>query len=242
MKKRLVSVAFGAAGLLMAMAPGAVAAPAADAPSAQSCDGVTLTGSLPVPPAGTTVQQTVTIGPDCKPQEGPVSYVPTAQTQTAQTAQTARAQARTAKALAAAADTTVTGHRRVTSANEMYDCCNIRMTGLYTTSDWDVANGRITNAATTATQGFNREPWNAGWSVVSATNSDDCTTDCAVTNSQAHAEFSYKGIFDPTGLWYGNTQHSYLTLNPDLTYSCTFDVQLRHTFIGWNWQRSCKTA
>ncbi|KJS55653.1 hypothetical protein VM98_11735 [Streptomyces rubellomurinus subsp. indigoferus] len=238
MKKRLVSVALGAAGLLMAMAPGAVAAPAADAPSAQSCEGVTLTGSLPVPPAGTTVQQTVTIGPDCKPQEGPVSYVPTAQgAQTAQ-ARTARA----AKALAAAGDTTVAGHRKVTSASEMYDCCNIRMTGLYTTSDWDVANGRITTAATTATQGFNREPWNAGWSVASATNSDDCTTDCAVTNSQARADFSYKGIFDPTGLWYGNTHTTSVTLNPDLTYSCTFDVQLRHTFIGWNWQRSCKTA
>ncbi|MGW3042979.1 hypothetical protein ACWC9T_23690 [Kitasatospora sp. NPDC001159] len=229
MKKRLVSVALGAAGLLMAMAPGAVAAPAADASSAQTCDGVTLTGSLPVPPAGMSVQQTVTIGADCKPQEGPVTYVPAAATT-----------ARTASAKALAADTTATGHRRITSANEMYDCCNIRMTGLYTTSDWNTADGQITTAATTVTQGFNREPWNAGWSVASATNSDDCTTGCAVVNSQAHADFSYKGIFDVTGNWYDNTHHTYLTLNPDLTYSCTFDVQLRHTFVGWNWQRGCQ--
>ncbi|MFJ9695197.1 hypothetical protein [Kitasatospora sp. NPDC101183] len=229
MNKRLASVVLGVSGLLLATAPAAVAAPGAQAagtPGARDCGAVTLTGSLPVPPAGQTVRQSVTIGEDCAVHEGPVVYAPAAAP-------------KTFKTLAA---TAAAGSRKVTSANEMYDCCNIRMSGLYTTSTWTAADGRISSAATTATQGFNREPWDAGWSVKSATNSDDCTTDCAVVNSQAHADFSYKGIFDTTGDWYDNTHHTYLTLNPDLTYSCTFDVQLRHTFLGWNWQRSCQAA
>lgn len=224
--KRLVAVALGVSGLLMATAPAAVAAPAAGTPSARDCGAVKLTGKLPVPPAGQAVRQTITIGADCVAHEGPVTYVPAAAPKTAK--------ALSAKSLSA------TANRRITSANEMYDCCNIRMTGLYTTSDWTAADGRITTAATTVTQGFNREPWNAGWSVKSATSTSDCTTDCAAVNTQAHADFAYKGIFDTSGDWYANTHHTYLTLNPDLTYSCTFDVQLRHTFLGWNWQRSCQ--
>ncbi|MFI6843996.1 hypothetical protein OG535_31775 [Kitasatospora sp. NBC_00085] len=228
MNKRLVSAALSAAGLVLAVAPGASAAPAAGTTNARSCEGVTLSGSLPVPPAGLAVQQTVTIGEDCKPQEGPVTYVPATTTPVA----------KSVKAAAAAGATT--GKRQISSWNQMFDCCNIRMTGLYTTSDWNTADGRVTSATTVARQEFNREPWDAGWSVKSATSSDDCTTDCAVVNSQAHADFGYKGIFDVTGGWYGNTHHTYLTLNPDLTSSCTFDVQLKHTFIGWNWQHGCQ--
>ncbi|WP_234327324.1 hypothetical protein [Streptomyces sp. NRRL WC-3742] len=234
MNKRLVAVALGVSGLLMATAPAAVAAPAAGTPSARDCGAVKLTGKLPVPPAGQTVRQTITIGADCTAHEGPVTYTPVTYTPGAKPS---AAKSPAAKSPAAES---LTSARRITSANEMYDCCNIRMTGLYTTSDWTAADGRITTAATTATQGFNREPWNAGWSLKSATAGSDCTTDCATVNTQAHADFTYKGIFDTSGDWYANTHHTYLTLNPDLTYSCTFDVQLRHSFIGWNWQRGCQ--
>ena len=78
----------------------------------------------------------------------------------------------------------------------MYDCCNIRMTGLYTASSWDTANGRVTTAGTMATQEWNREPWDAGWSLTSQTAKDDCVTDCAEVDSEAHADFAYQGVFD----------------------------------------------
>ncbi|MFI8389858.1 hypothetical protein [Streptomyces sp. NPDC085540] len=173
------------------------------------------------------VRQTVTIEPDCTPRKGPLQYVPATRAATA---------GASTRSLAATDATT----RHLRSWNEMYDCCNIRMTGLYTTADWTVDNGRIRTAAATSTQDFNREPWNAGWSLKSATNSQDCATDCAAVNAVANADFTYQGIFDVTGKWYANTHHSAVQLTADGTPACTFDVNLKHTFIGWNWQHGCE--
>ncbi|MFE9701898.1 hypothetical protein [Streptomyces sp. NPDC005930] len=221
MNRKATCVALATAGALFLLGGTAVAAPADETGPARSCEGVRLTGSLPVPPAGTAVRQTITIGEDCKPHAGPVSRA-------------AAPAPATGRSDAAAAT------RQIRSSNEMYDCCNIRMTGLYTTSDWTVADGRITTAATTATQGYNREPWDAGWSLASATSGQDCDTDCATVNSVADASFTYQGIFDVTGDWYANSHHSAVRLDADGTAECTFDVELRHTFVGWNWQHGCE--
>ncbi|MET9919217.1 MULTISPECIES: hypothetical protein [unclassified Streptomyces] len=221
-----------AAGLFVLSAAPATAAPLGEASTGaragQACTDVKLSGSLPVPPAGTAVKQQITIGPDCKPQLGPVQRV------TKGGAGAAEVSARTIGAAVAA------GTRQVNSASEMYDCCNIRMTGLYTTSTWTTDGTRITTASTDATQQWNREPWNAGWSLVSSSKNADCLADCAVSNNEAHAAFSYKGIFDTSGDRYANTHHSYVELKADGTASCRFDVELKNTFIGWNWQRSCQ--
>ncbi|GLW48090.1 hypothetical protein Stsp02_37520 [Streptomyces sp. NBRC 14336] len=222
MNRGLVCAALAVVSALTLLGGTAAAAPADGAGPARSCAGVRLTGSLPVPPPGTAVERTVTIGEDCAPRLGPVR----------------RVAARSARAdnLAAAEATT----RHVRSWNEEFDCCNIRMTGLYTTSDWTVADGRITTAATSATQGFNREPWDAGWSLASATDSQDCTTDCTAVNAVAEASFTYKGIFDVTGDWYANSHRSSVRLGADGTAQCTFDVELKHTFVGWNWRHGCE--
>ncbi|MEV7125576.1 hypothetical protein [Streptomyces sp. NPDC093260] len=222
MNRGFVCAALAVVGAFSLLGGTAAAAPTEGAGTAPSCAGVRLTGSLPVPPAGTAVEQTVTIGADCAPHPGPVRRVP--------------ARAATADSLAAAEATT----RHVRSWNEEFDCCNIRMTGLYTTSDWNIADGRITTAATGATQGFNREPWDAGWSLKSAASSQDCATDCTAVNAVADASFTYKGIFDASGDWYANSHHSSVRLNADGTAQCTFDVELKHTFVGWNWQHGCE--
>ncbi|GGW59192.1 hypothetical protein GCM10010503_40470 [Streptomyces lucensis JCM 4490] len=226
MKRGILCAALASVGVISLLGGTAAAAPTDNTDSARSCAGVRLTGSLPVPPAGMAVRQTVTIGPDCAPRKGPVRYVPATESATTTTT----------RSLAATDPAT----RHVRSWNEMYDCCNIRMTGLYTTSDWTVDNGRIRTAATTATQGFNREPWDAGWSLKSSTSKQDCATDCAVVNAVADADFTYKGIFDVTGQWYANTHHSSVQLTADGTPTCTFDVNLKHTFVGWNWQHGCE--
>ncbi|MCB5182189.1 hypothetical protein [Streptomyces antimicrobicus] len=234
MRNRNVFAAVLAAAVLSltAVPASATAAPAASAPAAgQDCGEVRLTGSLPAPPAGTAVQQQITIGPDCKPVLGEVRFVPAPPTGDAKAAKALSA----AAAPAAAADTS----RQFKSWNEMFDCCNIRMTGLYTTSQWTTDGTRITAASTDVTQGWNREPWNAGWNLKSATQNTDCTENCAASRTEAHADFTYKGIFDVTGSWYANTHHSYVDLAADGTATCRFDVQLRHSFIGWNWQRGC---
>ncbi|MEU9305147.1 hypothetical protein [Streptomyces sp. NPDC048269] len=210
-----------------AAAAGTSATPAS--PDARACGEVRLTGSLPAPPAGMAVQQQITIGTDCKPRLGETRLVPVASEGVSKTAGSA--------SVASAADAGTV--RQFKSWNEMYDCCNIRMTGLYTTSQWTTDSGRITTAATDATQAWNREPWNAGWSLKSATKNTDCSGDCGVSRTEAHADFTYKGIFDISGNVYANTHHSSVDLNADGTATCRFDVSLRNTFIGWNWQRGC---
>jgi hypothetical protein len=214
---------FAAALLFLAAAPASAAGNGvrADRP----CGDLRLTGSLPAPPAGMAVQQEVSIAADCRPRLGQVRLIPLgASGRTA-----GRAEAKDAEG----------GRHRLSSWNEMYDCCNIRMTGLYSTSQWVTDGGRVVSAATHATQKWNREPWGAGWSRKSATESVGCATDCPASRSEAHAHFTYRGIFDATGTWYANTHHSYVDLQHDGTASCHFEVQLRHTFVGWNWRRGC---
>jgi hypothetical protein len=191
----------------------------------RSCGDLRLTGSLPAPPAGMAVQQEVAIGADCRPRPGEVRLMPLGRIE--------------GTAAGAGTEDTESGRHRLSSWNEMYDCCNIRMTGLYLTSNWATGGGGVVSAATDATQQWNREPWDAGWSRTSASESVDCATDCPSYRSEAHADFTYRGIFDATGTWYANTHHSYVDITAEGTASCHFEVDLRHTFIGWNWRRGC---
>lgn len=216
------------AAVLTAAAPAALAAGHDGRPATRSCGALRLTGSLPVPPAGMAVQQDVSIGADCAPRLGAVRLVPVD-----------RAKGAAAARQATAAATATDGTHHVSSWNEMYDCCNIRMTGLYTTSDWTTGGGRVVSSSTDASEQYNREPWNAGWSPASSRHDADCTADCAVSHTEAHADFTYRGIFDVTGNWYANSHHSYVDLGADGTATCRFDVDLRHTFVGWNWRHGC---
>ncbi|WP_097910701.1 hypothetical protein [Streptomyces sp. b84] len=228
MRHRIALAAALTTGLLALTAASATAAPTdvrtAAPGDARACGDVKLSGALPVPPAGTSVRQDVSIGPDCTPVLGPARLV-------AKAGPVAGAQAAPA---AAQAD------RQVRSWSEMYDCCNIRMTGLYTTSDWSSDGTVVTASSTDATQQWNREPWNAGWSLKSSGKSADCVANCAVSTNVADASFTYKGIFDPTGNVYANTHRSTVALKADGTASCEFEVDLKNTFIGWNWQRGCE--
>ncbi|MEU0088943.1 hypothetical protein [Streptomyces sp. NPDC006274] len=239
MRNRITLAIALAAGLLSLTVAPAAAAPlggaTADAGSGRACGDVRLSGTLPAPPPGMTVRQEVTIGEDCTPRLGPARLVP-AKTGAADAGGAQGAQ----RAGTMAATSTATAIRQLRTWSEMYDCCNIRMTGLYTNSTWDTDGGLVTTAATDATQEWNREPWNAGWSLESSAKSADCVTNCAVSRHEAHAEFSYQGVFDPSGGWYANKHHSYVELNADGSASCRFDVELKHSFIGWNWQRGCE--
>lgn len=224
MRNRIVLAAAAAMAMLTVLAGTATASPSGTAPAAGSgrsdtvCTDVRLSGSLPVPPAGMSAQQDVSVGADCVPHLGTVRLVP--------------ASARSAVRAAAPAAPATTG-RQVRSWSEMYDCCNILMTALYTTTTWDTADNQVSNAVTEVSTHNNREPWNAGWSVKTSGKTE------SGAKVAAHAEFSYQGIFDATGAWYANTHDTSVQLNGDGTAACQFDIVLRHTFIGWNSVRGC---
>ncbi|WP_103507750.1 hypothetical protein [Streptomyces sp. SM13] len=231
MRNRIALAAALTTGLFSLTATAATTATAAPAEQratasgdARACADVKLSGALPVPPEGMAVRQDVSIGPDCEPVLGPARLVAKA------------GPAANARTAAAAAQ----GDRQVRSWSEMYDCCNIRMTGLYTTSDWSSDGTAVTASSTDATQQWNREPWNAGWSLKSSGKSAGCVANCTVSTHVADASFTYKGIFDPTGNVYANTHRSTVALKADGTASCEFEVDLKNTFIGWNWQRGCE--
>ncbi|MDG4810771.1 hypothetical protein O7634_28785 [Micromonospora sp. WMMD1120] len=184
------------------------------ATTTQPCGAMQLTGNLPAPRPGTAVRQSISIGADCQVVTGP-----------AQVVATPNSRAR----LAAAYHT----------YSEMYDCCGIVMSALYTDSTSSTAGGAVTSSSTSFSTHVNREPWNAGWSVRTATSTGGCVTACPSATYDHHAEFSYQGIFDATGEWYYNIHDSRVVLNGDETATCQQTVNLRHTFIGWNWVHGC---
>ncbi|MBM2620901.1 hypothetical protein JIG36_35910 [Actinoplanes sp. LDG1-06] len=208
MRRTFVALAVAVAALVLT--PGAAAA----SPSApdRDCGTIRLTGSLPKPSAGTSVRQSVTIGPDCRVVTGPVTVAPAA------------------RAAAAAPFHTY---------SEMYDCCGIVMSALYTDSTATTAGGQVTSSSTTWSTHVNREPWNAGWSVSTASSSGGCAGACPTATYNHHAEFSYQGVFDPTGDWYYNVHDSKVVLSGNGTARCEQSVTLRHSFIGWNWVHGC---
>ncbi len=81
---------------------------------------------------------------------------------------------------------------RPRTSSEMYDCCGILMNAVYT--------GEVDGRMDVRTHA-NREPWNAGWAV--AANS--------TAGVAHHVEFSYQGVFDPTGTWFYNVHDSEVT-------------------------------
>jgi hypothetical protein len=211
MRRTFVALALAAAAVFLAPGPAAASASTPD----QSCGALRLTGSLPAPPAGKAVRQSVTIGPDCQVITGPAKVV------------AASPAARTAAAAP------------FHTYSQMYDCCGIVMTALYTDSTATTAGGQVTSSSSTRSTHNNREPWNAGWSLVSATGSGGCAGACPAAEYNHHAEFSYQGIFDATGNWYYNVHDSKVVLNGDGTARCEQSVTLRHSFIGWNWVHGC---
>jgi hypothetical protein len=215
MRRTLTALLTAAAVILLAGAP--AAAGADPGPPARSCGALRLTSDLPAPPPGSAVTQSVRIDDHCHVVTGPIRYTPVA----------AEARRRAARP-----DTFHT-------YSQMYDCCGILMTALYTDSTATTSGGVVTSSETAVSTHNNREPWNAGWSVVSATSTGGCPAACAAATYAHQAELSYQGIFDVTGWWYHNEHRSAVVLAGDGTATCQQDVTLRHGFIGWHWEHGC---
>ncbi|GAB1692081.1 hypothetical protein [Krasilnikovia sp. M28-CT-15] len=189
-----------------------------------ACPELRLTADLPAPPPGAEVRQSVTIGDDCAAHPGPVQVV---------------AAARTGRTGLAARGLTGTAPRSFHSFSQMYDCCNILMTALYSDHTWSTGGGQVVTADSRVSTHVNREPWDAGWTVRDATGSGGCPGACPAATFTAHADFTYRGVFDVTGTWYANTHDSSVVLAGDGTATCRHTVDLRHTFIGWHWEHGC---
>jgi hypothetical protein len=191
---------------------GAAAPPASastSAPSRRECGELRLTDTLPVPEAGQLTRRSVVVDGDCRVTYGRVEVLPT----------------RGAR---------VSGDkvRTYRTSSQMYDCCNILMNALTTAHTYPVLDGHAGPVTSTYGTHVNREPWHAGWTLEKVTQTGGSSVD-------SHAEFSYRGIFDPIGGWYHNSYDTSVTVAPDGPTSCRQSVTLRHTFVGWHWEHSC---
>jgi hypothetical protein len=211
MRHTIMALLTAAAAVVLIPGTASAAPPA----PARECGAIHLVGSLPAPSAGTAVRQSISIDENCRVVRGPV------------------------KVLAARAGAARLAAATYHTYSEMYDCCNIVMSALYTDSSATTAGGQVTSSSTTFSTHVNREPWNAGWTVRTATSAGGCPVACASARYDHHAEFSYQGIFDATGTWYYNVHDSAAVLNGDGTVTCQQSVTLRHTFVGWNWVHGC---
>ncbi|GAB1640721.1 hypothetical protein KRMM14A1259_11440 [Krasilnikovia sp. MM14-A1259] len=198
-----------------------------------ACPEVRLTSDLPAPPAGAQVRQSITIGDDCVAHPGPVEVV-------AAPRSLARVGAREqAEQAAASAEQAAATPRTLHSYSQMYDCCNILMTALYSDHTWSTADGLVSAADSRVSTHANREPWDAGWTAHDVTGAGGCAAACPTATYTARAGFSYRGIFDVTGAWYANTHDSTVVLTGDGAATCRHSVDLRHTFVGWHWEHGC---
>jgi hypothetical protein len=78
-----------------------------------------------------------------------------------------------------------------------------------------------------------------GWKLETLNSSGGCTAPCSTAEYTQYAEFGYRGLFDPTGLWYHNRHDTTVVVHGDGAATCEQRVTLRHAFIGWNWIHGC---
>jgi hypothetical protein len=207
-------------GLWLVALPASASTSSARVAGAQrpECGALSFGAALPAPPAGRAVRQVVTVDEACDLHTGPVEFI-AAEPPTARLSDTAS--------------------RQVRAYSEMYDCCRILMSALYSDTTWSTAGGMVNAVESRPSTDMNTTHLGGGWSLEAVSSSGGCANTCVSAEYKQYAEFSYQGVFDPTGRWYYNRHESAVVVHGDGTATCEQRVTLRHTFVGWNWIHGC---
>ncbi|MGQ0521521.1 MAG: hypothetical protein ACT4PX_10285 [Actinomycetota bacterium] len=127
------------------------------------------------------------------------------------------------------------------------DKANIPINEVNTDTDWCWDGSIVTSYNSGGTYSWHREFPSGGWSPENAFNllSDGCAG-CDHARFHAHVDFSYQGVFDPTGDRYYNHLNNWPRVNNDGTWSCELFVDFKNKpnnvplIVSWfNWYPSC---
>ena len=209
----------------------------------RSCGDKTIEGSLPLV-RGKVFVADVTIQADCTISVAPTRELTTTEIKAA-AKETARAQHSNARRplhpIGDRGPVDVDPEYHMDS--HIWDCCNIVMTQLHTDLTWTTNGSTITG-------------WNAGgWTTNHPEGWPSCGSGWQLVNSfliqyaggtgssfievQAHAEWSYAGVFDCGGTLYYNVFNNYVYGWGSGGGSCYFSYSLRNTHSGWHLQAYC---
>lgn len=225
--------------------PAAVAKP----PSVE-CANVRLTGILPRPHDKTrATQQTITLDANCHVVAGSVQEIPiSAITSLPSTTATRRLPDVTNQGtndLVKQVGTLATFTNQIHSKNEVWDCCGVMLTGLYSSDAWSGDWTRITSYNVQGSTAWHTESNGfPGWYLVKKSSTGGCTLPCSSANFHQHAEWGYQGFFDTTGSAFYNILDNYQMLNGNSSSSCTFNLYARRWFsagtpLSWQWVKTC---
>jgi hypothetical protein len=121
-----------------------------------------------------------------------------------------------------------------------WDCCGILMTGLYTSLQWNAYGSYVVTTNQWNTTIYHQEAGGGGWRLdyQQLWYSAGCQN-CASRTLSGKAGYAYRGVFDPTGLLYYNTDLNTMKGNGDGSWNCTYQYWWRASAPGWHVQNWC---
>ena len=217
---------------------------AAQSAAPQGCLNLHLSGSLKRPADKTkAARQIVRVDANCKVIEGPIEEVPISAVLSSPSATTSQAllslqaQSGIRKENLALASTF---SNQIFASSEVKDPVGIVLNALYSSDTWTGDFSRVTGYRIQPSAAWHTENGLPGWSLARSSSGGSCALPCASVTFNQHAEFSYLGDFDPTGLRYYNVHDLRETLFGDSHSTCTFSLSTRTWFPGWTWAKVCR--
>jgi hypothetical protein len=136
---------------------------------------------------------------------------------------------------------TSSGSRRIFTHSEIDDQVGIMLNRLHTDTSWSWSGTAVTSYSSTGYYAWHTEGGGGGWAPHNWSNVLDFgCLGCAYAAFHAHVEFSYQGVFDPTGLLFYNVMDNRPTVNGDGTWVCRMDLNARHYSGLWKaWIHTC---
>jgi hypothetical protein len=133
---------------------------------------------------------------------------------------------------------------------------NIKINELTTATSWCYSNGIITSGTSPGGYAFHEErrfgiclPTGCGWKPLNYFNRRIAgCIGCASAEVHAHVDFSYRGLFDPTGLLFFNHLNTYPKITGSGGASCrqSFSFRSKPPTVGpisfFNWRHGCGLA
>lgn len=208
---------------------------------ARSCPGIKLSVTMPKPATGYIARGSIKVEDDCSLSTTPIQIVP-ASDATPNRRISAAPLWSTGLNTVSGGTTSPPPPVRMQTESAVWDCCGIELTELHSNNAWNGDGSIVTGYVISGSVYGHSEstPAGPGWTLTTGSNAlyGGCAG-CNVAQFHQHAEYAYKGVFDPTGNLYYNILDSYESNFGNGTWQCTLDWSARNTFPGWTWNHTC---